>query len=177
MKKSNVLSFAAAVALALAAASCGSNTDFDAKSILEAAPVRLDGEQVTLSQKDVECGIKEELWDSPTQLSQATTVARLTPKGRALNFSDDVTMEVNSRPYVQVRGTFSLQVDQVTDVSAGEKDTKLVTASAGVKVPHSCFPNPLPIMGVKHGNFQHDTPASFQLHPTKDGWAFDRVVH
>jgi hypothetical protein len=166
------------VGLVIITVSCGSKDDFDAKSILEANPVKLEGEQLTLSAKEVECGVQEELWDAPTQVSQERSVARLTSKGRGLGFSDDVTMELNSRPYVQVSGTFPLQVDEVTEtVAGGDNDTKRVAARAGVKVQHSCFQNPLPVMGVKHGNFQHDTPASFLLRQAKEGWKFEKVVH
>jgi hypothetical protein len=166
------------VGVAVITVSCGSKDDFDVKSILEANPVRLEGEQVTLSMKDVECGVQAELWDTPSQVSQQRTVARLTPKGRALGFSDDVTMEQNSRPYVQMSGTFPLQVDEVTETAAGgENDTKRADAKAGVKVQHPCFQNPLPVMGVKHGNFQHDTPASFLFRQVKEGWKVEKVVH
>src|SRR5260370_27162419 len=157
------------VGLAAITVSCGFNSDFDAKSYIEASPVNLEGEQVSLSMKDLECGVKADLWDSPSPASGARTVARLSPQARSLKFSDDVTMEPNSRPYVQISGTFPLQVDEVTDVSAGaDQDTKLVSARVGVKIQNSCFQNPLPLMGVKRGNFQHDTPAKFLLSQTKD---------
>lgn len=173
----NVRSLSMLVGFAIITASCGTNSDFDAKSFLEAGPVSLVAEQVTLSMKDVECGVKEELWDSPTAVSQARTVARLTPKGRTLNFSDDVTMEPNAQPYVQISGSFPLQVIEVTDVGKGEDDTKVVSAKARVKIQHACFQNPLPLMGVKHGNFQYDTPASFLLRQNKDDWKVEKVVH
>ena len=166
------------VGLAVITLSCGSNSDFDAKSIVEASPVNLDGEQVTLSSKDVECGVQAELWESPSHVSEERSVARLNSKGRALNFSDDVTMEPNSRPYVQIRGVFPLQVDEVTEVGAGgDNNTKLVTAKVRVKIQHPCFQNPLPVMGVRRGSFQHDTPASFSLRLDKEGWKVDKVVH
>jgi hypothetical protein len=164
--------------LAVITVSCGNDSDFDAKSYLEASPVNLEGEQVTLSMKDFECGMKEELWESPAPVSQLRNVARLDPPARALKFSDDVTMEQNSRPYVQISGTFPLQVIEVTDVGAGtDNGTKLVSAKVGVKIQHSCFQNPLPLMGVRRGNFEHDTPAKFLLRQTKDGWKVEKVVH
>ena len=166
------------VGLAIITASCGNNSDFDAKAILEANPVNLQGEQVSLSAKDLECGVKADLWDSPAPASEARTVARISSQARSLKFSDDVTMEANSRPYVQISGSFPLQVEDVTDVSAGgDNDTKLVSAKAGVKIQNSCFQNPLPLMGVKRGNFQHDIPAKFLLRQTKDGWTVEKVVH
>ena len=166
------------VTLAVVTLSCGSNNDFDAKSILEANPVSLDGEQVTLSTKNVECGVQEDLWESPSHVSEMRSVARLSSKGRALNFSDDVTLELNSQPFVQIRGAFPLQVDEVTDVAgAGDNNTKLATAKVRVKIQQPCFPNPLPVMGVKHGSFRHDTPASYSLRLDKEGWKVDKIVH
>jgi hypothetical protein len=166
------------VGLAVITVSCGSNNEFDAKSILEAAPVSLQGEQLTLSMNDVDCGVQAELWESPSQVSQERSTARLSSKGRALNFSDDVTMEPNSRPYIQVSGAFPLQVNEVTEVAqGGENNTKLVTARVGVKIQNPCFQNPLPLMGVKRGNFQHDTAARFLLRLTQEAWKVEKVVH
>ena len=164
------------VGLAAITVSCGFNSDFDAKSILEANPVNMDHEQVSLSPKDIECGVQADLWESPSRISDEHSVARLNSKGRALNFSDDVNMEPNSRSYVQVRGAFPLQVDEVTDVGAGG-DTKLVAAKVRVKIAHPCFQNSLPVMGVKRGSFQYDTPASFSLRLDKDGWKVEKIVH
>jgi hypothetical protein len=174
----NSLRLSAVVGLAVITVSCGNNNGFDAKSILEAAPVSLQGEQLTLSMSDVECGAQADLWESPSQVSQERSTARLSSKGRALNFSDDVTMELNSRPYIQVSGAFPLQVIEVKEIAEGsENNTKLVTARVGVKIQHACFQNPLPVMGVKRGNFQHDTAASFLLRLTKETWKVEKIVH
>jgi hypothetical protein len=166
------------VGLAIVIVSCGSSSDFDAKGILEANPVTLDGEQLTLSSKDVDCGVQAELWDSPSTVSQERNVARLSSKARELKFNDDVSIVQNSQPYVQIWGAFPLQVEEVTEVRAGgESDTKIVTAKVGVKIQHQCFQNPLSLMGVKKGNFQLGAPASFLLRQTKDSWKVEKVVH
>jgi hypothetical protein len=55
--------------------------------------------------------------------------------------------------------------------------TKLVDAKAEIKLQHGCFPNPLPIMGVKHGVFREDTPVSFLFRKSDDGWHLEKVVH
>jgi hypothetical protein len=166
----------------LALYGCGGKSEFDeniAKDILEANPVNLDGEQVTITQMQLDCGVQSELWDAPAAVSQGRSTARLTSKGRDLNFGDDPAIEPSfHQPYAQIRGAFSLQVDDVSGVRDGEAaGTKLVDAKAGIKLQNACFPGPLPIMGVKHGNFHEDTPVSFQFHKSDDGWHLDKLVH
>jgi hypothetical protein len=160
---------------------CGNKDDFDggkAKGILESTPVNLEGEQVTLTSMQVDCGVQEDLWERTTQFSPERSTARLDQKGRDLKFNDDVMMEPGHQPYVQVRGAVSLQVDDVSNIRDGpENGTKQVDVKAGVKIQHTCFPNPLPIMGVKKGNFQADIPASFLFRLRDDGWHVEKVVH
>jgi hypothetical protein len=168
--------------LCLASVACGDKNQFDAgvaKAILEANAVNLDGEQVTITPMQLECGVQSELWDTPAQVSQDRTTARLSSKGRDLNFGDDPAIEPNFRqPHAQVRGAFSLEVEEVSGVRDGQADgTKLVDAKAVIKLQDACFPNPLPILGVKHGDFREDTPVSFQFRRSDDGWRLDKVVH
>jgi hypothetical protein len=168
--------------LGLGLVACGSKTDFNediAKSILEANPVNLDGEQVTITQMQIDCGVESELWAPPAQVSQDRSTARLSSKGRDLNFSDDPAMEPNfHQPYAQVRGAFSLEVSEVSGIRDGEASgTKLVNAKAGIKVPDACFPNALPIMGVKKGNFREDAPLSFVFRGNEEGWRLEKIVH
>jgi hypothetical protein len=168
--------------LCLASVACGSKTDFDegvAKDILEANAVHLDGEQVSLTTTQLDCGVQSELWDTPTQVSQDRSTAQLSSKGRDLNFGDNPAIEPNfHHPYVQVRGAFQLEVNEVSGIRDGQTDgTKLVDAKAGVKIPHACFPNSLPIMGVKHGDFREDTPVSFLFRQSDDGWHVEKLVH
>jgi hypothetical protein len=168
--------------LALISVGCGSKTDFDegvAKDILEANTVKLEGEQVSITPMQLDCGVQSELWEAPTQVSKDRTTARLTSKGRDLNFGDDPAIEPNfHQPYAQVRGAFSLEVDNVSGVRDGETDgTKLVDAKAGIKLQDACFPNPLPIMGVKHGEFREDAPVSFLFRKSDDGWRLEKLVH
>jgi hypothetical protein len=181
MTNSRVL-LAAVLSYSIASFGCGNKNDFDgekAKSILEANPVNLDAEQITLSPKQVDCGVQAELWERPIQASQQRTTAHLDPKGRDLKFNDDVAMEPDFRqPYVQVRGAFQLEVAEVTAIRDGDENgTKVVEAKAGVKIPHSCFESSLPIMGVKRGNFQQDTSAAFLFRLYEDGWRLERLVH
>jgi len=177
----NRLLLGAVASLYLSSIACGNKNEFDggrAKDILESAPIKLDGEQVTITQMQIECGVHSELWDSPAQISQDRTAARLTSKGKELNFGDDPVMEPGHQPYAQVRGAFMLQVDDVSGLRDGEeKGTKVVDAKAGIKLQHACFPNPLPIMGVKRGNFREDTPPSFLFRLADDGWHMEKLVH
>ncbi len=168
--------------LCLVSMSCGDKNQFDdgvAKSILEANTVNLDGEQVTITSMQLDCGVQSELWEAPAQVSGNRTTARLTSKGRDLNFSDDPAMDPDyHQPYAQVRGAFSLQVDEVSGIRDGDTEgTKLANVKAGIKLQHECFQNPLPIMGVKHGRFREDTQASFVFRKSDDGWHLDKIAH
>ena len=69
-------------------AGCGGG-GFDPNGILESRPVQLDGEQVALDPGQVDCGAREDLW-TVTSLGEGRGIARLTQKGRDLQFSDDV---------------------------------------------------------------------------------------
>ena len=167
--------------LCLACAACGNKADFDenvAKDTIGAAPVNLDAEQVTITGSQLDCGVQSELWEAPTQVSENRKTARLTAQGRALNFSDDPAIEPTfHQPYAQVRGPFVVTVGEVSAIRDAENGTKMVEAKAAIRVPHACFANPLPLMGVKHGNFREDTPVSFLFHRTDDGWRLEKIVH
>jgi hypothetical protein len=176
------LRFVLLAATLIGFAGCSNNKDFDedsAKDILEANPVSLDSEQVTITQKQFDCGMQAELWDGLTQVSQERSTARLSPEAKQLGFSDDIVAEPGyHQPYAQVRGSFPLQVDQVSAVRDGEESgTKLVSAKAGVKIPHACFENPLPLMAVNKGKFREDSPASFLFRSSEKGWRLEKLVH
>jgi hypothetical protein len=168
--------------LCLASVACGDKNQFDedvARSILETNTVNLDGEQVTITAAQLDCGVQSELWEAPAQVSQDRTTARLTSQGRELNFGDDPAIEPNfHQPHAQVRGAFLLELDQVSGIRDGATDgTKLVDAKAGVKIQHSCFATALPIMGVKHGDFREDTTISLMFRRSDEGWHVEKVVH
>jgi hypothetical protein len=168
--------------LCLASLACGSKDTFDegvAKDILEGNAVNLDGEQVTITTTQLDCGVQSELWEPPAQVSEDRTTARLTSKGRDLNFGDNPAIEPKfHQPYAQVRGAFSLEVDGVSGIRDGETDgTKLVDAKAAIKLQNACFPNPLPLMGVKHGEFREDAPVSFLFSKSDKGWRLEKLVH
>ncbi len=88
--------------------------DFDEGAVrgqLESTPQNLSGEQVALTEAQLACGAKNELWESPNG-----NVARLIQKGRDLKFSDDVRLndpEIRG-PYIQVSGTFPVGVADVS---------------------------------------------------------------
>jgi hypothetical protein len=44
-------------------------------------------------------------------------------------------------------------------------------------VQHSCFAAPLPLMGVKKGNFQADVLPTFRFRLQNDGWHAEKLVH
>lgn len=172
----------AALSACLLLAGCANKSDFDgggARDILQSNPVNLDGEQVTITPAQLDCGVQSDLWEAPAQVSGDRTTARLTSQGRELNFSDDPAIEPDfHQPYGQIRGAFSLDVSDVSNIRTGETaDTKLVDAKAGIKLQHACFPNSLPLMGVKKGKFREDAPLTFLFRLKDDGWHFEKVVH
>jgi len=174
---------AAALSLAMVSTGCKPSSDFNedvAKGAIESQPLRVEGEQVTLTGDQLQCGVQNELWESPSSISADHSIARLTSKARDLKFNDDVIVSEPgiTRPYVQVRGSFPIQVDSITAIKPGEdSSTKLAEAKAGVKIDHACFQQPLPLMGVRHGNFNADAPVVFHFHFDDSGWHADKIVH
>ncbi len=163
----------------LATIGCNDFNPGKTANIIEANPVKLDAEQVSLTRDQVDCGIQAELWGAPTPPNQGRSVCPLLPPGRALKFDDDVVYSENGyhSPYVQIRGTFPLGVLDITNTKDGpDKDTKLVEAKVGIKVDHACFPNPLPIMGLRKGQFTQDYPPVIQFR-LDGGWQMDKFVH
>ena len=106
-------------------------------------------------------------------------MARLTAKGRALKFDDDVVVSEAGYhlPFVQVRGTFSLGVAEITSTKAGpQPETKLVETKVGIRIDDACFPAPLPLMGLRRGQFSQEfSPVA--LFYNDNGWQFDKFVH
>jgi|SRR5581483_6473507 len=147
-----------------------------AGNLIQGAPMRLDAEYVMLSPQQFQCGITEDLWDTPSDVG-GHSAARLTQKGRDLKFADDVSVGDMRQPYVQVRGEFTLAaMDVKSDREGPEKDSKLVDVVLGVPINHSCFTQPLPMMGVRKGNFTQDYPPVV-LFRYNNGWYLDRIMH
>ena len=174
----------AALCLAVVLSGCRPSSDFSediARGSIEYGKMNLEGEQVTLTDPQIQCGVQTELWDSPTTLSADHTTAHLTSKARDLKFNDDVIIhDPSSRvAYVQVRGEFPLQADSIVSIIDGEdKNSKLVEAKVSIKIDNPCFPNSLPLMGVRHGNFSADSPLVFHMHFDESvGWRVDKLVH
>jgi len=164
------------VVAVLCALCSGCSSDSFNVSIVEAAPMKIDAEYVTLTGPQVECGVREELWEAPVQSGDRST-ARLAAKGRDLKFAEDVSIGDQRLPYVQIRGEFPLKfLDSVTVKDGPEKETKLIETKVGAIIQHACFPAPLPIMGVRHGKFTQDYPPVF-FYRLNNGWQFERVVH
>ena len=161
---------------------CGDPNVFDegvAKGVAQAEPFQLDSEQVSMNPNQLACGANDELWDAPV-VGSDRTVSHLQPKGRNLNFSDDVSSDElgHQLPYTQVRGKFPLQLDQVISIKDGEdKDTKIVQAKIGVKIAEPCFDTPLYIMGTRKGQYHDDLPATLQYERYGEGWHLTKILH
>jgi hypothetical protein len=169
--------------LAIVLTGCKASSDFNedvARYAIETVPIKLEGEQVTFTDGQIQCGTQAEYWDPPLTISPDHSSAHLTPKGSGFKFADDVIIQDPSSrvPFVQVRGDFPLAVNSITAMKDGEdKTTKVVEAKVGVKIDDACFQSPLPLMGVKHGQFSADSPVVFHMHFDDAGWHVDRVVH
>ncbi len=169
--------------LALFLANCGWGPFNEGRcaNAIAANPIRLDGEQVMLNNSQIDCGVQAELWDAPQQLGLHRTVAHLAQAGRSLKFDDDVAVlePGQSKPYVQVRGEFPVQVLEIINIRDGEdQNEKVVEVRLGVLVSHSCFPQPLPLMGVRKGKFTHEINPILRLRmQSNNSWVVDRVMH
>jgi len=181
MKLTGYSALLAAVLCALSAG-CGDPNAFDdgvAKGAAQAEPFQLDSEQVSMNLNQLACGVSDDLWEAPN-VGTDRTLSHLQQKGRALNFSDDISSDEVGHvlPYTQVRGKFPLQLDQVISIKDGEdKDTKIVQAKVGVKIAQACFDTPLYIMGVHKGQYREDLPATLQYERYGEGWHLTKIVH
>lgn len=170
---------AALTGFAVLSTGCGPS-DFNygkVKNIIEGSPIKIDAEYVMLTQDQMTCGVQEELWDPPVASSGHRSIARLTQKGRDLKFSDDVSIGELRNPFVQIRGDFNLIVAEITsDRDGPQPNTRLVETKIGVAFPNTCFPQPLPIMGVRKGNFTQDySPILFFRY--NNGWQVESLQH
>jgi len=161
---------------------CGDPDAFNdgvAKGAAEAEPFQLDSEQVSMNPTQLACGVNDELWDAPAAGADRS-IAHLQPKGRNLNFSDDISSDEigHQLPYTQVRGKFPLQLDQVVSIKDGEdKNTKIVQAKIGIKIAEPCFDTPLYIMGTRKGQYHDDLPATLQYERYDVGWHLTKILH
>ncbi len=148
-------------------------------------PIRLDAEQVMLTQSQVDCGVQSDLWEPPAQAVGINsnvvglTVAHLNAAARELKFDDDVILtEPGSRsPYVQVRGDFPAQLADGLTIHDDGQYSKKVEGKVTITINHPCFMDPLPVMGVKKGKFNQDAMPFLHFTLENDGWHFDKVVH
>lgn len=149
-----------------------------AQAIIAYRPIHLDAEQVMLTSTQVDCGIQNELWDPPSQVSNRT-LCRLTDRGRALKFDDDVVVlePDNHQPYAQIRGDFKMQLGEGSSIRDDGQGVKLVNGKLVAFIQQTCFPDPLPLMGVRRGRFSQEAMPVLRFTMENDGWHFDRVVH
>lgn len=141
--------------------------------ILEGGPITLVNEQVLLSEQQLVCGAKDELWDPPSG-----NMARLTQRARDLKFNDDVRLNDLDihQPYAQVSGTFAVKVHDVSKLR-DDNGGKLADVKLGVVIEHECFTTPLPLMGVRKGKFTPEAPVVFRFTGRDGAYTLDKLVH
>ncbi len=183
----------AGVVAGLALVCCGcTQTDFPpekAQGLLALHPVHLDAEEVMLTQTQVDCGTQNDLWDPPTLQQQTSgvittfvplTIAHLNTRARELRFDDDViiTEPGYRQPYVQIRGDFPAQLlDDPITIHDDGRYGKTVEGKVMITINHACFPDPLPLMGVRKGKFSQDALITLHYTLENDGWHFDKLIH
>jgi hypothetical protein len=161
----------------------GCSGDFDPGDVpyrTAQSPIQVDSEQVSLTLPQVACGVSNELWEDAVSAGNERKVYRRTQKGRDLQFSDDIYADDPDYPgpYTQVRGTFSLSMASIAGIHDGpDGASKLIQAAIGVRIPHMCFPNPLPIMGVSKGKFTPTLAPTLLYENTEKGWGPAKLVH
>jgi hypothetical protein len=169
------LPFSFIAILAICLSGC-STPDFDADAVhaqLEGPTQTLSNEQVVLNEGQLDCGVRNELWDPPNG-----NMARLEQKGRDLQFTDDVRLndpEIHT-PYIQVSGTFHLSGTDVLKMR-DEGKYKLAEVRTGIVISNECFPTPLPLMGVRKGKFAPDAPVLFRFQGSGKEWSLDKLMH
>jgi hypothetical protein len=175
LKSLKLLALGCALAL-LGACNSGDFNYGKVGNLIQGNPMHLDAEYVMLSPQQVDCGVQNDLWDMPSD-SGGRSTARLKDKGRDLKFADDVSIGDMKSAYVQVRGDFTLAaIDVQSDRPGPEPESKFVDVKLGVPINHSCFPQPLIMMGVRKGNFTQEYAPEL-LFKYNNGWYIDRIVH
>jgi len=155
-------------------AGCGGG-GFDPNGLLESHAVQLDGEQVSLSPGQVDCGAQDDLW-TVTPMGDDRSIGRLTQKGRNLKFDDDLQITA-AGTIAHIRGSFPLKVLQMGNIKDEDATTKIADAKVGVSIDHKCFQDSLPVlMGIRHGQFTASANPVFRFKMDND-WVFDRLVH
>jgi hypothetical protein len=182
----------AGVVAGLALVCCGcTQTDFPpekAQGLVALHPIHLDAEEVMLTQTQVECGTQNDLWEPPAQQASngvlstftALTVAHLNTQAKQLRFDDDVVLSEPGfrQPYVQVRGDFPAQLlDDPIIIHDDGQYAKRVEGKVSITINHLCFPDPLPIMGVRKGKFNQDALVTLHFSLDNEGWHFDNLIH
>ena len=148
------------------------------QSMIESNPVSLDGEQVMLTEGQVQCGVQADLWDV-VSMGPSRAVGRLLPAGRNLHFGDDIVIgEPGTHlPYVQIRGTLQMRLIELGMVHDESEKAKSVEVRLGVEIPHPCFQNPLPqLMAVRRGRFTEDALPMIRFR-MENNWTYDRLLH
>jgi hypothetical protein len=147
---------------------------------MASGPIHLDAEEVSMTRSQFECGVQSDLWDPPGSATAGQqSSARLEQAGRDLHFDDDVVVSEPGfhLPHVQVRGDFMLQLGDGPSIRDNGPDGRLVEGKLMVIIPHTCFSDPLPLMGVRKGTFSADAQPVMQFQLLNDGWHFTKLVH
>ena len=168
------ITFTAAIAVCLSG--CGSS-EFDGDAIkvtLESTPISFSAEQVTLNDSQIDCGVRDELWNAPSG-----NAGTLMQKGRDLKFTDDVRLnDPDVRlPYIQLSGTFPVVVSDVSRIRDDGPGAKLADVRLGIVINQECFTSPLPVLGIRRGKFTPDAAVVFRFKGSGKEYSLDKLMH
>ena len=170
-------------ALSVLLTGCGDNSEVALNegivmSASNGQNVKFESEQVAMTPEQLACGVQNELFGE-VDLSAPRKVAPLLERGRALGFTDDVSVGEygRERPNTQVRGTFPVVIKQVVNIKDHQNGAKRVEVWAGLRIEHTCFGGPLQIMGVRRGALSEAAPAAFEFARAQGGWRLVQILH
>ena len=173
------LSLGLVAATMLLLAGCG-EPGFDrgtAGAMLNSKQVALNGEQIILNANQIACGVEDGLW-TIADLGGGHRRGRLTYDAKELGFSDDLNLDAGAAAQAQVNGNFQVRTMNTESLDDVDAQTKLLRAAVGIVIDHPCFDHPLPIMGVRKGEFRADINPVFRFRQVAENqWDFDRLIH
>jgi hypothetical protein len=176
------IALGAVAGLSMGATGCAQK-DFSqdtAADLVGSAQIHLDAEQVVISGQNLDCGVKNDLWEAPiADEGGGRSIAKLLQAGRNLHFDDDVVVSEPGLkfPYVQVRGDFSVHLYGDATIRDDGPDGKLVESNAALTMSHACFPVALRLLGVRKGRFVEDASPILKFTRQGDDWSFMKLVH
>jgi hypothetical protein len=164
--------------LALAIFGCGCNNGAElsrsqAKAALEAAPVKVVGEIVSVSDAEFDCAVKAGLffinpYNKFMETDKGESLGFASPEKRGLGGGVE-DPDLVGHWMLEFHAKLKLTVDSIEGISDGRRPgVKVVGVKGRLKVPHACFPVPLRIWQNRAGKVY--AFLEFDFRRFDDGW-------